>query len=166
MSVWEKWFEVFHLHIVKASYPWFYIITKILDSKFRGTIGNMASLQLNLNVGIIADPLTSKMYEETGVWDFIYSLFGPKNILNFSVNSPSELALNNTKISIFSLESISPSDCENVKFWLFCNKLEHLCSSLLNLSLGNVFIELRFFLLFDDKSWLFRIKGTILNLTG
>ena len=40
--VWAKLFEVFHLQIVIASYPWFYIIMKILDSKFKGTIGIMA----------------------------------------------------------------------------------------------------------------------------
>ncbi len=61
ISVWAKLFDVFHLHIVIASYPWFYIIMKIRDYMFNGTTGIIASLQLNLKVGNIADPLTSKI---------------------------------------------------------------------------------------------------------
>lgn len=62
---------------------------KILDYKFKGTTGIMASLQLNLKVGKIADPLTSKMYDERALEKYFESyVFRHKKILNFYVNSP------------------------------------------------------------------------------
>jgi hypothetical protein len=46
---------------------------KILDYKFNGTTGIIASLQLNLNVGRMADPLTSKIYDERALEKYFES---------------------------------------------------------------------------------------------
>lgn len=66
---------------------------------FNGTTGIIASLQLNLNVGNMAEPLTSKIYDDKAVGIFLKSYpLGPKNILYFYKNYPSLFDLKITNI--------------------------------------------------------------------
>ncbi len=79
------------------------------DYKFNGTTGIIASLQLNLNVGIIAEPFTSKTYEESAVGNIFTSYpFGVKLILYFYKNYPYIEHRNITKIYILPFDYISP----------------------------------------------------------